>query len=89
MDYKEFYECEMKRADKAEDALAAAQARIAELEAQIAKWKEFTGVDEPSWDATLPAPRFATLPIILPGVGKSTADVTYVWKPAKSASDND
>ena len=35
MDYKELYECEMKRADKAEDALAAAQARIAELEAQL------------------------------------------------------
>lgn len=39
MDYKEFYECEMKRADKAEDELAAAQARIAKLEGKLAEAK--------------------------------------------------
>lgn len=36
MDYQPWYECEVRRADKAEDALAAAIARIAELEAQLA-----------------------------------------------------
>ncbi len=66
-----------------------AERRVTELEAEIAKWKEFTGLDEPSWDATLPDLTFATLPIILQGVGKSTADVTFEWKQAKSASDGD
>jgi hypothetical protein len=33
MDYKLLYECEMKRADKAEDELAALRERVAELEA--------------------------------------------------------
>jgi hypothetical protein len=31
MDYKLLYECEMKRADKAEDELAALRARVAKL----------------------------------------------------------
>lgn len=85
----EMWQDEHDRAELLAEQLAAAQSRIAELEAEITKWKKIAGIDEPSMDVPVSQWRFNCRTFPLPGPGVSTADVTYDWKPAKSASDND